>query len=153
MEKTIVVGIGNKLMMDDGVGIYVVEELAEKNEDSQVQYMIGESDVDYCLSKIQGATKVIIVDAVYNNKRVGEVSVIPIKELSEQKSLDISPHNTHLFHALYQHELISGYLLAVEPFSIQFQIGLSNELKKLWTQIQTDVENKITELLIDPKSV
>lgn len=50
----IVLGIRNQLMMDDGVGIYLVEELADKNEDAQVHYLVGESDVDYCLEKFKG---------------------------------------------------------------------------------------------------
>ncbi|MDZ5712746.1 hydrogenase maturation protease [Jeotgalibacillus haloalkalitolerans] len=150
MEKVIVLGIGNRLMMDDGIGIYVVEALAENHKDDQVQYLIGESDVDYCLEQIHGADTVIIVDAVFNNKKAGEVSIIPLEELREQQSLDISPHNIHLFNALYQQkDEVKGYLIAIEPSVIHFHIGLSKVLDGKWEQIKAEVEQKINLLKVE----
>ena len=57
-------GIGNRLMMDDGIGIYLVEELAKLDEQSNIDYLVGESDVDYCLNQIEELTPVIILDAI-----------------------------------------------------------------------------------------
>lgn len=150
MKKVIVLGIGNRLMMDDGIGIYLVEALAEDHHDDQVQYLIGESDVDYCLEQIHGADTVIIVDAAFNHKKAGDVSILPLEELRQQQSLDISPHNIHLFNALYQQkDEIKGYLIAIEPFAIHFQIGLSKVLDEKWEQIKAEVEKKINMLKVE----
>jgi hydrogenase maturation protease len=50
MKKVIVVGIGSRLMTDDGVGVLLVEDLAPYFSDSPLIKLIpGETDVDYCL--------------------------------------------------------------------------------------------------------
>ncbi len=46
MEKIIVLGIGNLLMMDDGIGIYLIEQLCKLNCTPYVSFLIGESDID-----------------------------------------------------------------------------------------------------------
>ncbi|MBM7663284.1 hydrogenase maturation protease [Bacillus mesophilus] len=148
MEKIIVLGIGNRLMMDDGIGIYLIEELSMQNRTSNSSFLIGESDIDYCMEKIMEATLVIIVDAVFSGDTPGEISVYPLAELHQHQELDISPHNFHLFQLLYlQRESIKGYLIGVEPNEIRFNIGLSKTLKEKWTIILQDVSETIERLI------
>ncbi|MDS9470962.1 hydrogenase maturation protease [Sporosarcina pasteurii] len=148
MGKIIVLGIGNRLMMDDGIGIYLVEHLAQLNRTSDVSFLIGESDIDYCMDQIMKASVVIIVDAVFSNSQPGELTVYPLAQLHEYHALDISAHNFHLFQALYQYtESIKGYLIGVEPFEIGFHIGLSETLSEKWKTILQDVSQSIDKLL------
>jgi hydrogenase maturation protease len=148
MEKIIVLGIGNQLMMDDGIGIYLVEELSKLNHTPHVSFLIGESDIDYCMGEIKKATFVIIVDAVYSGNNPGELTVYPLENLHEHQTLDISAHNFHLFQSLYQQrETIKGYLIGVEPFEIKFHIGLSNSLQEKWKTILEDVSATIDRLI------
>jgi len=148
MEKIIVLGIGNQLMMDDGIGIYLVEELSKLNQTPHVSFFIGESDIDYCMDQIKKATFVIIVDAVLSGNKPGELTVYPLDNLHEYQTLDISAHNFHLFQSLYQQrESIKGYLIGVEPFEIKFHIGLSNSLKEKWKTIVRDVSATIDRLI------
>ncbi|MGF3106143.1 hydrogenase maturation protease [Rossellomorea sp. DUT-2] len=148
MEKIIVLGIGNQLMMDDGIGIYLVEEISKLNHTPHVSFLIGESDIDYCMGQIKKATFVIIVDAVYTGNNPGELTVYPLENLHEYQTLDISAHNFHLFQSLYQQrESIPGYLIGVEPYEIRFHIGLSNSLKEKWKTILRDVSATIDKLI------
>ncbi|MGM0752580.1 MAG: hydrogenase maturation protease [Bacillota bacterium] len=148
MGKIIVLGIGNQLMMDDGVGIYLVEELSKLNHTPHVSFLIGESDIDYCMGEIKKATFVIIVDAVYSGNNPGELTVYPLDHLHEYQTLDISAHNFHLFQSLYQQrETIKGYLIGVEPYEIKFHIGLSNSLQEKWKTILRDVSATIDRLI------
>ena len=148
MEQIIVLGIGNQLMMDDGIGIYLAEELGKCNTNPNIHYLIGESDIDYCLEQIEGATFVIILDAVCCGKKTGEISTYPLENLHEHQTLDISPHNLHLFQVLYQQkDTIKGVLIGVEPYEICFHIGLSEKLEENWNMIVQDVKKKINELV------
>lgn len=148
MEKIIVLGIGNRLMMDDGIGIYLIEELSRLNRTTHVSLVIGESDIDYCLEQIINATFVIIVDAVFSGNRPGELTVFPLGNLHEYQTLDISAHNFHLFQSLYQlKESINGYLIGVEPHEIRFHIGLSKTLREKWKTILQDVTQAIDRLI------
>lgn len=148
MEKIIVLGIGNRLMMDDGMGIYLAEELAKLDPTSDIHYLIGESDIDYCIEKIEGATFVIILDTVRSGKKAGELSVYPLANLHEYQTLDISPHNLHLFQVLYQQkETIKGFLIGVEPYEIRFHIGLSKTLDERWNRILQRVKKTMMALI------
>lgn len=148
MEKVIVLGIGNILMMDDGLGIYLIEQLSKLNSTSNISFLIGESDIDYCMEQIMEAAFVIIVDAVFSGDTPGKLTVYPLSDLHEHKELDISSHNFHLFQHLYlQRESIKGFLIGVEPYEIRFHIGLSKTLKAKWDTILEDVSQTIERLV------
>ncbi|WP_299094772.1 hydrogenase maturation protease [uncultured Metabacillus sp.] len=148
MENIIVLGIGNRLMMDDGIGIYLIEQLSKLNHTPHVSFLIGESDIDYCMDHIMKATFVIIVDAVFSGNKPGELTVYPLANLHEYQTLDISAHNFHLFQSLYQQKaLIKGYLIGVEPYEIGFHIGLSKTLSEKWETILQDVSQTIHKLI------
>ena len=148
MEKIIVLGIGNRLMMDDGIGIYLIEQLSKLNFTPHVSFLIGESDIDYCMDQIMKATFVIIVDAVFSGNKPGDLTIYPLANLHEYQTLDISAHNFHLFQSLYQQkESTKGYLIGVEPYEIRFHIGLSKTLREKWKTILQEVSKTIDRLI------
>ncbi|MDF2947129.1 MAG: hydrogenase maturation protease [Bacillales bacterium] len=148
MEKIIVLGIGNRLMMDDGIGIYLVEQLSKLNNSPHMSFLIGESDIDYCISQIMNATYVIVVDAVLSNTNPGDLTVYPLANLHEHQFLDISVHNFHLLQSLYQQkESIKGYLIGIEPYEITFHNGLSKTLSERWNSILQDVSQTIDSII------
>lgn len=154
MERIIVLGIGNQLMMDDGIGIYLVEELEKLDKASNIHYLIGESDIDYCIEKIEEATYTIILDAVYSGKETGELSIYPLSNVHEYQTLDISPHNLHLFQVLYQQrKTIRGFLIGIEPYEISFQIGISQNINEKWNQILREVKETIMALIAKEKEM
>ncbi|SER81975.1 hydrogenase maturation protease [Salipaludibacillus aurantiacus] len=150
MEKTVILGIGNHLMRDDGIGMCVVEKLAEHQQDfDAIQYVIGESDIDYCLKKIEGASCVLIVDAVISGKKPGDVSLFCLSDLHEQQDLTLSPHNLHLFNALYhERDRIKGYVIGIEPHDISFHLGLSKQLNEKLSDITAHAEKIIKEITV-----
>ncbi|MBG9450710.1 hydrogenase maturation protease [Cytobacillus firmus] len=148
MKKTIILGIGNRLMKDDGVGIYIAEELMNTDENLDCEYIIGESDIDYSLSKLEGAEFVIILDAILSGGNPGDIEVYSLDKTDSHRFLGLSPHNMHLFQALYeQRDKLKGCLIGVEPFDISFQIGLSRELEKKWPEIVSKAKKTIDEIL------
>ena len=150
MKKVLVLGIGNRLMMDDGIGIYVIEELSKRTCRANIQYVIGESDIDYCLEHIEGATLVIIIDAVYSGTAPGELTIYPLANVLEHQTLHISPHNLHLFQVLYlQKDTIKGFLIGVEPSEIKYHIGLSQFIQQRWKEILASVNSTIEKIVVN----
>lgn len=143
-----VLGIGNRLMMDDGIGVYLIEQLSKLNRTPHVSFLIGESDIDYCMDQIMKATFIIIVDAVFSGNKPGELTVYPLANLHEHQTLDLSAHNFHLFQSLYQQkEYLKGYLIGVEPYAIRFHIGLSKTISEKWKTILHDISQTIDKLI------
>ncbi|TDL80492.1 hypothetical protein [Peribacillus frigoritolerans] len=61
-----------------------------------------------------------------------------------------SKHILHLFEVLYQQrKTIKGFLIGVEPYQIDFHIGLSNILTEKWDGILEEARKTIVELIIN----
>jgi hydrogenase maturation protease len=97
--KTIVLGVGNQILGDDGVGVHVANELKKhiKNPDVAIDEAItGGMNL---LDLILGYEKAIIIDAVKTQTGgTGEVRRIPLADFSTMHSCN--PHDVSLFEAI-----------------------------------------------------
>jgi hydrogenase maturation protease len=74
----------------------------------------------------------------------------PIADLHQQQSLDISPHNIHLFQVLYQQkDRLKGYLIGIEPFEVNFHIGLSEGMIQKWDNLLSEVKRIMNKLILN----
>ncbi|MCX7677599.1 MAG: hydrogenase maturation protease [Spirochaetes bacterium] len=81
----LVVGVGNILMKDEGVGVRVIEELANQYEfPKEVELLDGGTSGFGLLSFLKARKKVIIVDALKIGDRPGSVYRCKIDELIEK---------------------------------------------------------------------
>jgi len=62
--KTLVLGMGNTILCDDGVGIYVVREAAERFEGDDVDFAEASVGGMRILDVVGGYERVIMVDAI-----------------------------------------------------------------------------------------
>ncbi len=98
--KTLVLGLGNSILSDDGVGIKVAQELREKLRDPQVT--IAESSLAgiSLLDFVVGYDQVIIIDAIQTKRgKVGQIYRMGPEDFSSTKHLS-SPHQINLVTAL-----------------------------------------------------
>ncbi|HEY5270817.1 MAG TPA: hydrogenase maturation protease [Anaerolineales bacterium] len=101
--KTLVIGLGNPILGDDGVGWRVVEEIARKTANKP------DVEVD-CVSlgglslmeRITGCERVILVDSIFTGEKpIGTVSLFLLTELPDLSSGHTTAvHDTSLRNAL-----------------------------------------------------
>jgi hydrogenase maturation protease len=97
--KTIVLGVGNPILQDDGVGIHVINELRKHLNESRVTLDIAYTGGLNLLDMIRGFDKVILVDAVkQEGSRTGEVKRFSLTEAHTVHSCN--PHDVSLSEAL-----------------------------------------------------
>lgn len=145
MKEVLVLGIGNRLMMDDGIGVYVVEELKNRNKNPDIRYIIGETDIYFCLNLIEKASYIIIVDAVCLNKQPGAISTIPLGQVFKNPIHPISVHDSHLLSEIEMTDKSTeGLLIGIEPYEINYSFGLSPILQEQYFKIVEEIENIIT---------
>jgi hydrogenase maturation protease len=97
--KTIVLGVGNPILQDDGVGIHVINELREHLNDSRVILDIAYTGGMNLLDIIRGFDKVILVDAIkQEDSKTGEVKRFSLTEAPAVHSCN--PHDVSLSEAL-----------------------------------------------------
>ena len=97
--KTIVLGIGNPILSDDGVGIHVANQLKQHIKDPNVTIDEALTGGMNLLDLIVGFDKAILIDAVkMKNARTGDVKRFSISDMSTAHSCN--PHDVSLAEAL-----------------------------------------------------
>ncbi|SEA18249.1 hydrogenase maturation protease [Thalassobacillus cyri] len=140
--KIVVLGIGNILMRDDGIGVYVVESLKGLGQ-LDVTYIIGETDLDYCLDAAEGSSFLFVIDAITTGKPPGTISRFELRQMPVME-LGISAHNLHLFHMLHDSK-VKGQLIGIEAATIDFHLGLSDILERKFLKIVEHVRRTMED--------
>jgi len=95
--KTLVLGIGNSLLGDDGVGVYVAQDLAKKIRDKNVDVKDVSFDGLNLLELIVGYDRLIVIDAIMSEGgKVGEIYRLKPEKACEPAHLSTSPHHFNL---------------------------------------------------------
>jgi hydrogenase maturation protease len=97
--KTVVVGIGNPILRDDGVGIHVANELKKHIDDNDVVFDEAYTGGMNLLDIIVGYERAILIDAVnLSNAKPGDIKRLTIDDLSCCHTCN--PHDVSLREAL-----------------------------------------------------
>jgi hydrogenase maturation protease len=136
----VVIGIGNILCSDEGVGVHVVNELKRMKLPSNVKVFDCGTNGMAVLEAMDGAEKAIIIDAVSSEKEPGTIYFFMIEDLAkmEDRLLKlVSLHQFDLIATLKLAELTGAYrmphkvvIIGVEVKSLKCSLELSDEVKR-----------------------
>jgi hydrogenase maturation protease len=97
--KTIILGIGNPILGDDGVGVHVANELKKQIQNPSITIDEAITGGMNLLDLILGYDKAIVIDAVKTKDgENGEVRRIPLDNFSTMHSCN--PHDVSLIEAI-----------------------------------------------------
>jgi len=100
MPKILVLGMGNRLLSDDAVGLLVAEEVRRVVSRTDVEVVCGEVAGFRLVDILSGYDVAIVVDAIISDRApIGEVYWLEIDEL-RQPLRHKSNHNIHLADAI-----------------------------------------------------
>jgi len=95
--KTLVLGIGNTILGDDGVGVLTVQELAGRIKDADIDLRSVSFDGLNLLELMLGYDRLIVVDAILTeNGKVGEIYRLKPEQVCKPSNSSISPHHFNL---------------------------------------------------------
>ncbi len=98
--KTLILGMGNPILSDDGVGVAVARKLKELVKDADIQVQEADTLGFGILDRIIGYEKVILIDAIRTKGgKPGEVHHLTLRDLQETAHFD-SVHGANLASAL-----------------------------------------------------
>jgi hydrogenase maturation protease len=142
VPKILVLGIGNLVMSDDGVGVKIVQKLQrEYRFGNTVELMDGGTLGLDLLPKLEGIERLIVVDAVETGQVPGTCVRLVGQELPIALETKVSPHQMGLKDLLSVAELLGHMpremvLIGVQPGSIEMD-----------TELTAAVEAKVDELV------
>jgi len=129
--RTLVIGLGNPIMGDDGVGAAALERLRTEWEIPEtVELIDGGTWGMNLLPLIESASHLLLVDAIRTGAAPGTLTVLERRELPRYFSLKLSPHQIDLREVLALAELRGALppdlvALGIEPERVEMQVGLS----------------------------
>jgi hydrogenase maturation protease len=133
--ETLVIGVGNPLRGDDGVGARVAEVLAEQELPGDVEVVDGGIQGLGIVSLMEGRRRVILVDATDLGRAPGSIVRFTLEEvrlLGEAEHLSI--HDAGLRDALLLAKALGTLpeeviIFGVQPAKTEWAYGLSPEVE------------------------
>jgi hydrogenase maturation protease len=145
MKRTLILGLGNVLMDDDGAGVVVVNDLKNCLKESEHLKIIdgGTLGLDL-LNFIQWAEKLIIVDAIDMDFEPGTVIKAEGEDIDPIFESKLSPHQMGLKDILLAAELLDQrpkdiVLFGIQVKSINMNMTLSDEVSKNLSKLKEHV--------------
>lgn len=133
--KTLVIGLGNPIMADDGLGIVALQRLRlEWILPPSVHLVDGGTWGMNLLPLIEQTPELLLLDAIDRGGPPGELIVLEREELPRYFALKLSPHQVDLREVLALAEL-RGFLparlvaMGLQPVRVEMFSGLSPELE------------------------
>jgi len=134
-QKVVILGVGNLLLSDEGVGVHVANELMKRELPPGVTVVEGGTDGFRLINVITDADRLIVVDAVKGGGAPGSIYSFDINEVQNCPSgFKTSVHQIGILEVINLSGLIGKTpqttVIGVEPKSLEISMELSPEIRE-----------------------
>lgn len=147
--KISILGIGNVLRGDDGIGVYIANYMRKIN--FPYEATACEGSIDLCMDIILNSNVIVIIDCALLGCLPGTACIVKINEgLSNQLSILQSHNNIFSYPGFWQiieRKKIRGILFGIEPENLSFTDKISFSLRYRIDLYAGMIENEIKKLL------
>lgn len=146
---TLILGVGNLLLSDEGVGVRVIERLAATYRlPEEVRTLDGGTLGLDLLYYLEGIENLLIVDAVEMEKAPGTLLRMEGQEVPTFLSIKMSPHQVGISDMLFAAKLTDLYppnvvLWGIQPAKLEIGLELSPAVA---AQVDVLVRNVVEQL-------
>jgi hydrogenase maturation protease len=132
--STLVLGLGNILLRDEGLGVRAVEALQQMRLPDNVDVLDGGTASMALLDTLSNRDKVIVIDAVKGNNAPGTLYRLAPGDMSTGKGTLTSVHQIGLLDALAHMECLGDaptevVVYGVEPKELDWGMELTPEVE------------------------
>ncbi|MGZ3514036.1 MAG: hydrogenase maturation protease [Thermodesulfobacteriota bacterium] len=146
MDKILIVGIGNLLCRDEGIGVHVIQEMEKMKLSEHIELLdIGTSTMDL-ISYLDGVKKLIVIDAMRAGGKPGTIYRCKPEDLIPKGEESVSLHDIGVIETLSMAKkmgmVIETVIIGVEPKVFDWGMELTEEVK---SKIPTIIEAVLKE--------
>lgn len=155
-NRVLILGVGNYLMGDEGVGVHLARQLANELNDERVDVVDGGTGGFQLMEWMESYPTVILVDATLDQREPGTIRLIQPK-FSADFPKAMSTHEIGLKDVVESLILLDKlprmYLFVVSISQVQpLSIELSPEIKSSLVSLKKQV-NKLCKQVLDAQEV
>jgi len=147
MNNTLVLGLGNTLLKDDGIGVRVIEKLEGENLKAEIR---NGATLGFSLFEtLKNSEKVIVIDAVDMGEPPGAIARFSAKELlSLPASKKFSLHEIGLLEILkigrsLNEDFSNVVVIGIQPRDLSHGEELSPEVEKVIHKIIEMIKKEV----------
>jgi len=136
-KDIMVVGVGNRLLGDEGIGLYIIDNLSQMPMPTNVNIIDCGCDLLSLMSYLNKPQKIIIIDAVCGGGKPGEIYRFDYSKLPttmhetqsghQMKTIFILDLLKSVYPVLADSEIT---LIGVEPKTLELSDNLSQDVKE-----------------------
>ena len=144
-NSIVVLGVGNILLTDEGLGVHVVEDLkANYTFTPQISLIDGGTMGMELLTYMRGMKKILLIDAVNGGEAPGTIYEFPHRELEQYFTDHISVHEVGMqdilrIRAIQENPLEDAIVIGVEPESLDVGFEPSAPVQKALPEVKERV--------------
>ena len=139
-SSILIMGVGNYLMGDEGIGVHLIQELSKKNLPEYIDVLDGGTGGFLLLSCFEVYPTIIFVDATMDGKPAGTISLIRPKFASDFPSA-LSVHDVGL-----KDMIEAVYLMEEVPDIHLFTVSIE-EINPMTIELNQKVRESIPVLI------
>ncbi len=148
-KKITILGIGNTLFSDEGVGIHVLPLLEEMFKgDPGIEIVEGLTDGMKLLGPVEDAEYLLIIDAINAGKPGGEIISIKDDEIPAYFGIKMSIHQLGFQEVLFAAKLRERYpkhivMVGMQPTSLELGVEMSEANQEKLVDLAKVVEHQV----------
>lgn len=144
-RSTLVIGVGNEALKDEGIGIHAARALAALDLPPSVRVLEGGTEGYSLVGRLEGVQRLVLVDAMAMDRPPGTVVTVRREQLRRRGQPDRSSlHGTGVLDAL---ELAAAlgleppevYIVGVQPAEVTWGLELSPVLQQAMPRVVGEI--------------
>lgn len=139
-KKTLILGIGNYLMCDEGIGVHVAEQLQHESLPSGVEVLDGGTGGFHLLEYFENHEHVILVDATLDGREPGT-----IRKIKPRFATDFPPAMST--HDIGLKDMVSALQFMDKMPEIDLFVVSIASIQEQGIELTPAVKNKIPEII------
>ena len=154
MEETIIVGLGNILLSDEGIGVHIINSLKKANTFPGAQYLdLGTSSYELINFMTPQVHKVVLIDCIIaDGVKPGQVVKLSVKDILSETDYKLSLHQIKLIDTLklisIEYNFPEILIIGIVPFDMNsFSTNLSANLQERFSLILNAVVQNIDDFI------
>ena len=147
MKDTVIIGIGNILLQDDGVGVHVIKQLENEKLPSTIELVDGGTSTLDTLGFFLDFKKVIVVDCLRAGLKPGTIYKIKPEDIKNYQKENLSIHDVQILDVARMANMMNKYpevvIFGIEPEKIALDLEMTEIMVSKIPEIISNIKKEL----------
>ena len=151
MKKLLVLGVGNLLLMDEGIGVHAIREFWNEKWPESVDFIDGGTFTQDLFYLFQEYENILVLDVVKGGREPGTIYRLEEKDLRDNEEQSLSLHDIDLLDSLKMAEMLGTRpqltVIGIEPHTLDWDMEMTPTLKAAFPRFMEAARKEIRGIL------